>query len=67
MNGSLVTLVLCHQDVQYADIDHMDRRLDFTVDQVNFTGLEDYVREVKKEGLRFIIILDPAINAEVTY
>ena len=53
--------------MQYADIDHMDRRLDFTVDQVNFTGLEDYVREVKKEGLRFIIILDPAINAEVTY
>lgn len=53
------------QDVQYADIDHMDHRLDFTVDHVNFAGLEDYVREVKKEGLRFIIILDPAINAEM--
>ncbi|XP_050706876.1 maltase-glucoamylase-like isoform X2 [Eriocheir sinensis] len=53
------------QDVQYADIDHMDRRLDFTVDPVNFQGLQEYVESVKKEGLRFIVILDPAINAEL--
>ena len=43
----------------------MDRRLDFTVDPVNFAGLKDYAREIRKEGVRFIILLDPAINAEV--
>ncbi|CAL4100017.1 unnamed protein product, partial [Meganyctiphanes norvegica] len=53
------------QDVQYADIDHMDRRKDFTVDQENFKGLEDYVKEVKEDGLNFVFILDPAINAEL--
>lgn len=39
--------------------------MDFTYDNVSFAGLPDYIREVKEEGLRFIIILDPAINAEV--
>ncbi|XP_037793117.1 maltase-glucoamylase, intestinal-like [Penaeus monodon] len=53
------------QDVQYADIDHMDRRLDFTYDKENFAGLPEYIRQVKSDGLRFIIILDPAINAEL--
>ncbi|KAK3872832.1 hypothetical protein Pcinc_022087 [Petrolisthes cinctipes] len=53
------------QDVQYADIDHMDRRMDFTVDPENWSGLSAYIREVKSEGLRFIIILDPAINVEM--
>lgn len=55
------------QDVQYADIDHMDRRLDFTYDKENFAGLPEYIRQVKSDGLRFIIILDPAINAEVCW
>ncbi|XP_063595395.1 maltase-glucoamylase-like [Penaeus indicus] len=53
------------QDVQYADIDHMDRRLDFTYDKEHFAGLPEYIRQVKSEGLRFVIILDPAINAEL--
>ncbi|XP_069998750.1 maltase-glucoamylase-like [Penaeus vannamei] len=53
------------QDVQYADIDHMHRRLDFTYDEENFAGLPDYIRQVKEEGLRFVIILDPAVNAEL--
>ena len=46
------------QDVQYADIDHMDQNKDFTIDEVNFPGLPDYVRELKNErGMKFIIIL----------
>ncbi|KAK3600456.1 hypothetical protein CHS0354_037863 [Potamilus streckersoni] len=52
-------------DVQYADIDHMHERLDFTIDKVNFGGLPEYVQQLKTEGIRFIIILDPALNSEV--
>ncbi|CAL4100019.1 unnamed protein product, partial [Meganyctiphanes norvegica] len=32
------------QDVQYADIDHMDHRLDFTIDSTHFNELPDYVK-----------------------
>ena len=49
------------QDIQYADIDYMDRRRDFTLDPVNFPDLPQLVDEVKMEGLRFIVIFDPAI------
>ncbi|XP_057366105.2 maltase-glucoamylase-like [Daphnia carinata] len=51
-------------DVQYADIDYMDGRRDFTIDPVNFADLPALVDEVKKDGLRFGIILDPAIAHE---
>lgn len=50
-----------NQDVQYADIDYMDGRRDFTIDPVNFGDLPQLVNEVKADGLRFIVILDPAI------
>ncbi|KZR98836.1 Lysosomal alpha-glucosidase, partial [Daphnia magna] len=56
------------QDIQYADIDYMDGRRDFTIDPVNFRDLPALVDEVKKGGLRFVIILDPAIaNDYATY
>ncbi len=51
------------QDVQYADIDHMDNQADFTLGP-NFLTLPDFVREQAPGGLRFIPILDPAINTE---
>ncbi|KAK7085835.1 hypothetical protein SK128_017032, partial [Halocaridina rubra] len=54
-------------DVQYADIDHFDRRLDFTYDNDTFGGLPEYITELKEDGIHFIIILDPAINAELDY
>jgi alpha-glucosidase (family GH31 glycosyl hydrolase) len=44
-------------DIQYADIDHFDKRLDFTYDPVNFKGLPEYVKELNKRGIKFIIIL----------
>ncbi|XP_013421015.1 sucrase-isomaltase, intestinal [Lingula anatina] len=53
-------------DIQYADIDHMDGQMDFTVDQVNFKGLEDYIRDLQSQGMRFIIILDPALITNVS-
>jgi maltase-glucoamylase len=39
----------------------MDGRKDFTIDPINFVDLPALVDEVKKDGLRFGIILDPAI------
>jgi len=54
------------QDVQYGDIDHMDRHVDFTYNKKTYAGLPEFVRAVKKDGLRYIIILDPAISANET-
>ncbi|KAK7909767.1 hypothetical protein WMY93_014451 [Mugilogobius chulae] len=53
-------------DVQYADIDYMERQLDFMLDRVNFAGLPALVDEMRAEGMRFIFILDPAISGNET-
>ncbi|KAK7508259.1 hypothetical protein BaRGS_00000498, partial [Batillaria attramentaria] len=53
-------------DVQYADIDHMDERKDFTVDNANFNGLNNYFRSLKDAGMHVIIILDPALIVNET-
>ena len=50
------------QDVQYGDIDYMIRQLDFTYDPVAYDGLPDFVRSIKKDGLRYIIILVTTIR-----
>ena len=43
----------------------MERQLDFTIDEINFSGLADYVTKIRTEyDMRFIIILDPAISAD---
>ncbi|NXI38584.1 MGA protein, partial [Galbula dea] len=52
-------------DVQYADIDYMERQLDFTLSP-HFSGLPDLVKKMREEGMRFILILDPAISANET-
>ncbi|NXO44120.1 MGA protein, partial [Locustella ochotensis] len=52
-------------DVQYTDIDYMERNLDFTLSS-NFSGLPALVNKIKAEGMRFIIILDPAISGNET-
>nr|XP_022314501.1 maltase-glucoamylase, intestinal-like [Crassostrea virginica] len=48
-------------DIQYADIDHMDERKDFTIDNINFKNLSGYVSELHQQNMHFIIILDPAL------
>lgn len=48
-------------DVQYADIDHMEAAKDFTIDPKSYSGLGAYFRKLNEEGVRTIIILDPAI------
>ncbi|KAM9853733.1 sucrase-isomaltase, intestinal [Aulostomus maculatus] len=52
-------------DVQYADIDYMDRQLNFKLDP-EFSGLPALVDDMRKEGMRFIFILDPAISGNET-
>lgn len=49
-------------DVQYVDIDYMDGKRDFTVDEENFGGLADYVKSQQKDGMKWVFILDPAIS-----
>ena len=42
----------------------MERQLDFTLDEENFSGLPDYIEHIRKEyNMRFILIFDPAISA----
>lgn len=53
-------------DVQYGDIDYMNRQLDFTIHPTNYVGLGDWVDTLKQDGTRYIIILDPAISANET-
>ncbi|NXA54524.1 MGA protein, partial [Nothocercus julius] len=52
-------------DVQYSDIDYMERQMDFTISP-HFAGLPALINKVKQEGMRFILILDPAIAANET-
>ncbi len=50
-------------DVQYVDIDHMDRFKDFTIDEDNFGGLAAYADELHDRGMKLTLIFDPAIDA----
>ncbi|KAM9316521.1 sucrase-isomaltase, intestinal [Gastrophryne carolinensis] len=52
-------------DVQYADIDYMERQMDFTIG-ANFSGLPALVDKIRNEGMKFIILLDPAIAGNET-
>lgn len=52
-------------DVQYADIDYMERQMDFTLSQ-NFSGLPSLVDKMRSDGMKIIIILDPAIAVNET-
>uniref|UniRef100_A0A8C0ZWX1 Sucrase-isomaltase, intestinal n=1 Tax=Castor canadensis TaxID=51338 RepID=A0A8C0ZWX1_CASCN len=52
-------------DVQYSDIDYMERQLDFTLSP-KFSGLPDLINRMKDRGMRVILILDPAISGNET-
>ncbi|CAF1394494.1 unnamed protein product [Rotaria sordida] len=51
-------------DVMYGDIDYFHKQLDFTWDPVRFQGLPEYVDRLHIQGMKFITILDPAIDSE---
>jgi len=49
-------------DVQYVDIDHMDRQKDFTIGPA-FRGLGAYARELHSRKMKLTLIFDPDIDA----
>lgn len=51
------------QDVQWNDIDYMDRFLDFTYDPVNFESLPEMVKDLHAHDQRYVMILDPGISS----
>ncbi|XP_033018828.1 maltase-glucoamylase, intestinal-like [Lacerta agilis] len=51
-------------DVQYGDIDYMDRKLDFTYDKEKYAGLPEFMQELKKDGLHYVIVLDPFLSKD---
>ncbi|XP_061414169.1 sucrase-isomaltase, intestinal-like [Lethenteron reissneri] len=51
-------------DVQYGDIDYMDRQLDFTYDTASYAGLPQYVQSLRDAGMHYVIILDPCITKD---
>ncbi|XP_053333226.1 lysosomal alpha-glucosidase [Clarias gariepinus] len=51
------------QEVQWNDIDYMDRSLDFTFDPEGFSTLPDLVRDLHLHSQRYVLILDPGISS----
>ncbi|KAJ0051153.1 hypothetical protein NL108_014607, partial [Boleophthalmus pectinirostris] len=51
------------QDVQWNDIDYMERCLDFTYDPVNFNTLPELVKDLHAHDQRYVLILDPGISS----
>ncbi|XP_023324355.1 sucrase-isomaltase, intestinal [Eurytemora carolleeae] len=49
-------------DVQWGDIDYMDRSLDFTINPTDFKELPAFVDSLHDIGMKFIPILDPCIS-----
>uniref|UniRef100_A0A6G1SJT3 Lysosomal alpha-glucosidase n=1 Tax=Aceria tosichella TaxID=561515 RepID=A0A6G1SJT3_9ACAR len=51
-------------DVQWNDIDVMERYNDFTYDPVRFAGLPEFVDELHAAGMYYITLTDPGISQE---
>ncbi|XP_056405889.1 lysosomal alpha-glucosidase-like isoform X1 [Hyla sarda] len=49
-------------DVQWNDIDYMDAFLDFTYDPENFGDMPEMVNELHQEGMKYVLIVEPAIG-----
>jgi alpha-glucosidase (family GH31 glycosyl hydrolase) len=63
-NHSSVCIYVFCIVIRYGDIDYFRERLDFTWDPVNFNGLPEYIDWLHANGMKFITILDPAIDSE---
>ena len=48
---------LIPQDTQWNDIDYMSRHKDFTIGDLRFHGLDQFVDELHKDGMHYIMIL----------
>lgn len=50
------------QDVQWNDIDYMQRNNDFTIDPVNFADLPKFVDDLHAVGMHYVAMLDPGVS-----
>ena len=53
-------------DTQVADIDHFDKRKDFTLDQKNWKELPQYFDYLHSRGMKTVLLIDPALVANET-
>ncbi|WP_416974704.1 TIM-barrel domain-containing protein [Streptomyces sp. 4F14] len=51
-------------DAVHLDIDHFDGHQVFTVDQERFPKLPQLAEELRRDGVRLVSIVDPAVRAE---
>nr|XP_004569114.1 lysosomal alpha-glucosidase isoform X1 [Maylandia zebra] len=51
------------QDVQWNDIDYMDKFMDFTYESKKFDTLPELVRDLHAHNQRYVMILDPGISS----
>ncbi|MGY5050151.1 glycoside hydrolase family 31 protein [Streptomyces sp. 900105755] len=51
-------------DAVHLDIDHYDGHQVFTVDQERFPKLSTLAEELRRDGIRLVSIVDPAVKAE---
>ncbi|KAG9343865.1 hypothetical protein JZ751_013249 [Albula glossodonta] len=50
-------------DVQWNDLDYADKRRVFTFDPKRFGDLPEMVEELHREGMKYVLILDPGISS----
>lgn len=48
-------------DIQYADIEHFQNQMDFTIDRDKFKELPEYFKELQSKGMHVVPIVDPAL------
>ena len=44
-------------DTQVADIDHFDKRKDFSIDPINWKNLSQYFDDLHKIGMKTVLLL----------
>ncbi|KAK8775771.1 hypothetical protein V5799_030885 [Amblyomma americanum] len=49
-------------DVQWNDIDYMDKWNDFTYDKVKYAGLPEFVADVHEGGRHYVMMFDPGVS-----
>lgn len=54
-------------DIQYADIEHMEEQMDFTISEKFFKDLPNYFRELQSKGMHVVPIVDPALVINKLY
>jgi len=54
-------------DVQWNDIDNMDKHNDFTYDHENFKDLPRFIQKLHSLNMHYMILFDPGVSQEENY